>query len=111
MRTSVRRRAVWFVLLAAILGSALVSPAVGRAQDAPKVAALAAPEPAAKGQEVRPAALGPREKVGLYVFMSGLWLAIAFLLYFLRLRIREADRVFGTGLYRDAGGVKGPRRS
>jgi hypothetical protein len=98
MRTRFRRLALGFVLLAAVLGIlAAASPGLA-AQSAAAAAPQAAPK-APQEAEVHPAPLSPRDQVGLYVFLACLWLAIGFLLYFLRLRVREADRVFRTGLY------------
>ncbi|GEM_PF-3296938 len=94
-------------LAAAVLGSAAAGTANLRPQNVLAGASQAAPQPAAGG-EVRPAPLTPREKVGLPVFLAGLWLTIAFLLYFLRLRVREADRVFRTGFYGKPEGHGGP---
>lgn len=101
------RRAAWPVLLAIAFGVMSVLPPAQAAHQDPNVAPQTASP--AKG-EVRPAPLAPRERVGLGVFLACLWLIIAFLIFFLRQRIREADRVFRTGLYQDAGGEKKPRK-
>ncbi len=101
------RRAAWPVLAAIALGVMSILPPALAAHQVPNVAPQTALP--AKG-DVRPAPLAPRERVGLAVFLACLWLIIAFLIFFLRQRIREADRVFRTGLYRDPGGEKNPRK-
>jgi len=79
-----------------------------RVQETPqpslKPAAAAAPE-----QESPSAPRPPRERMAVYVLLAWVWLSIAVLLGLLRLRVREADRVFGMGLDRAA--EKKPRRS
>jgi hypothetical protein len=107
MRPRVRRFALGSVLLAVLLGILAAGSAGFSAQTVPAAAPQAAAEPA-KTAEVRPAPLAPKTQVGLYVFLVCLWLALAFLLYFLRLRVREADRVFRTGLYGKPDGHEGP---
>ena len=52
------------------------------------------------------AAPGPKtqqERIGLYVFLGWVWLTIIVLIYFLRLKIIESDRLYGLDYYRDAG--------
>jgi hypothetical protein len=98
VRARLRGFALAAVLLAALLGTAAAGTPGPQSQKTPVAAVQAAPQPA-RAAEVRPAPLSPREQVGFPVFLACLWLAIAFLLYFLRLRIREADRVFRTGFY------------
>jgi hypothetical protein len=110
MAVSMRRLTVWSVLLATALGTAVLCPIVLSAQDLPKEGTQAAPQPA-KAEEVRPAPMTPKERVGLYVFLGWLWLSIGFLLFFLRQKVREADRVFRTGLYGIPGGVKEPPKT
>jgi hypothetical protein len=102
-----RRRILWPVLMALVLSTVPFTWAVLAAQDAPKAPA-AKPVVEAKPEEVRPAFLTPRERSGTYVFLGWTWLTIGVLLYFLKLKIREADRVFRTGLYGTPGKGKEP---
>jgi len=95
-------------LLAFVLSALTLLCAAHSSQDARKAPAEK-PSVETKAEEVSPAPLTPRERVGRYVFLACLWLSIAFLLYFLRLRVREADRVFRTGLYGKPDGHEGPR--
>ena len=94
-----------------ILGSLFASGVLeARLQDTPqpslKPAAATAP-----GQEPQaPAAPRPaRERMSVYVLLAWVWLSIAVLLWLLRLRVREADRVYSMGLDRAA--EKNPKGS
>jgi hypothetical protein len=49
-----------------------------------------------------------KERVAVYVLLAWLWLSIAVLLGLLRLRVREADRVFRMGLELSLRGRPGP---
>lgn len=93
-----RRRILASALLALAFGAVLL-PVTGLAfQEAPKPAAQA-PAGEAKPVEVHPGFMSLREKNAAPAFLAWTWLTIGILLYFLRLKIREADRVFRTGLY------------
>ena len=59
------------------------------------------------GQETPAAPRPPKERMAVYVLLAWVWFSIAVLLGLLRLRVREADRVFRMGLDRAA--EKGPR--
>ncbi len=48
---------------------------------------------------VHPAFASLKDKTAVLVFLAWLWLFVAVLAYFLRLKIREADRVYGLKLY------------
>jgi hypothetical protein len=52
--------------------------------------------------------MGPKDSNRVYVFLAWTWLTIGVLLYFLRLKVREADRVYRTGLFRTTGAAKEP---
>jgi hypothetical protein len=45
-------------------------------------------------EEIHPAPANIKQKVGLLVFLGWLWLSILVLIYFLRLKIQEADRLY-----------------
>lgn len=102
------RRGILRPALLALLLLAGASAVVGAAQNVPPKAAASKPAVEAPAKEVHPAFLTPREKSGAYVFLGWTWLSIGVLLYFLRLKVREADRVFLTGLYGTAKGGKEP---
>ena len=101
------RRMVPTAFLALALDAGVLAGAGRAAQDAPKAPAEKAAVEAAP-QEVHPAFLSPREKNATPVFLGWTWLSIAVLLYILRLKVREADRVYLTGLYEDSKGHKEP---
>jgi hypothetical protein len=101
------RRILGSALLALAFGAVLV-PLAGLAfQAAPKSVAKA-PAVEGKPEEVHSALVSPREKNAAPAFLAWTWLTIGVLLYFLRLKIREADRVFRTGLYGAPQGHKAP---
>lgn len=56
---------------------------------------LAAPPPNSdvQSKEVSPGPQNIKEKIGIYVFIAWLWGAIFVLIYFLKLKIIEADRL------------------
>lgn len=96
-------RAIAIVLAAAglFLGVGRGTPAAraaGHEVEPPGViqeTAAAAPQEA----EVHPPALEPRQRVGVAVFLAWMWALIGGLLIVLRLKAREADRVFRTGFF------------
>ena len=45
-------------------------------------------------QKIVPAPQNPREKTGIFVFLAWVWLVILVLSYFLRLKIKELDRLY-----------------
>ncbi len=52
-----------------------------------------------------------KERMAVYVLLAWVWISVAVLLGFLRLRVREADRVHRMGLFRAGGGsTKDPGR-
>lgn len=97
-----RRRWVSALTILA-LGPCLFAAALGdRGQDAPKAPAgqEAVNTPA---QEAAPAPRPPRERMAVTTLLAWVWLSIAVLFWLLRLRVREADRVFHMGLHRPTG--------
>ena len=90
--------AVGIFLLGSFVASGILE---ARVQEAPqtslKPAAATAP-----GQETPAAPRPARERVAVYVLLAWVWLSIAVLLGLLRMRVREADRVYLMGLGREA---------
>jgi hypothetical protein len=39
------------------------------------------------------------EKIGIYVFLAWIWISIVVLTYFLRLKVKEADRLYELRFY------------
>lgn len=91
-----------------VLGALVAAGLLEARVQAPAQASVK-PAAAAPGQE-KPAAVRPaRERMAVYVVLAWVWLSIAVLLGFLRMRIREADRVHRMGLVRAAErSLKGP---
>ena len=93
-----RRRVVaaaGILVLGSFLSAGLPEARVQEAAQASVKPAAAAP-----GQE-KPAALRPaKERMAVYVILGWVWFSIGVLLWILRLRIREADRVHRMGLSR-----------
>jgi hypothetical protein len=93
--------AAGLVLLGALLAAGFLE---ARPQDAPQAGLKPA---AAPGQEKPAAARPAKERMAVYVILAWVWLSIAVLLGFLRIRVREADRVHRMGLHRAGEGPPG----
>jgi len=52
-----------------------------------------------KPEVIQPAPKNIKEKTAICVFLAWLWLLIGVLIYFLRLKIKEADRIFNLKFY------------
>lgn len=97
-----RRRAIavaGVLLLGALLAAGWLEAEI---QDAPPVSVK--PAAASPGHENPAAARPVKERMAVYVILAWAWLSIAVLLGFLRLRVREADRVHRMGLFRAGDG-------
>jgi hypothetical protein len=104
-----RRRSRLSILTALVIVPCLFATALAAlGQDAPAApvdqAAIKSPV-----QQAAPAPRPPKERMAVYVLLAWIWFSIVTLLGFLRLRIREADRVFRMGLDRAA--EKKPKES
>ena len=88
--------AVGIFLLGSFVASGILE---ARVQEAPK-AAVKPVAATAPGQETPAAPRPARERMAVYVLLAWVWLSIAVLLWLLRLRVREADRIFRMGLNR-----------
>ena len=53
------------------------------------------PEP----DRIVPAPQNIRESTGIYVFLAGIWLSVGVLIYLLRLKIKETDRLLEAGYF------------
>jgi beta-lactamase regulating signal transducer with metallopeptidase domain len=97
--------------LTLILALAVVLPAILSAQATPQTnevqaATQAAPaKPAAKPKApAEPVTIYPvysslKEKTAVLVFLAWLWVVVGILVWLLRMKIREADRVHGLKFY------------
>ena len=90
-------------LLAVVLGGGLEAR-TQEAAKAPADRAAVTPLPEEPGVPPRP----PGERMEVAVLLAWIWLSIAVLFWLLRLRVREADRVFRMGLRRQA--EKAPKK-
>jgi hypothetical protein len=76
------------------LGSAFLASQIAQQQEEPKVQAKAQPEKII---------VGPRnikEGTAIYVFLGWLWVSIGVLIYILRLKIKEADRLYAIRFFK-----------
>ena len=104
-----RTARVGCVLLAVLFALLLASDFIRAQQASPapqpapaaKKALEAAPAPSKAGQEIIPGTRNPKERIGVYVFMAWLWISIIVLVYILRAKVKEADRLFDAGYFKD----------
>lgn len=61
-----------------------------------------------KEERVVPSPRDIKERTAIYVFIVWIWLAIIVLVYFLRLKVREADRLFRLKYFTKEKGSKSP---
>ena len=101
-------RTVTAAILCFFLMAVFLAPAVSglggqawppKSEAASKASLGASPAPPSK--EVVPGPRSPKEQVGVYVFIAWLWVAIIVLIFILRAKVREADRLFRAGYFRD----------
>ena len=85
-----------------VAGMAFEARAQERAKAQPGQTAVTAP----KGESAVPPR-PPKERMGVAVLLAWVWLSIAVLIGILRLRVREADRVFRMGLHKTGHKVSG----
>jgi hypothetical protein len=90
--------AVGIFLLGSFVASGILE---ARVQETPQ-ASLKPAAATTPGQEAPAAPRPARERMAVYVLLAWVWLSIAVLLWLLRLRVREADRIFRMGLNRAA---------
>ena len=50
-------------------------------------------------EKITPSPTNIKEAVGIYVFLAWIWLSVIVLIYFLRLKIKEADRLHRMGYF------------
>jgi hypothetical protein len=83
------------VVLPALLSAASpqAAPQAAPAKSAAKIKAPPTPE------IIHPAFASLKEKTAVLVFLAWLWLIVGILVWLLRMKIREADRVHGLKFY------------
>jgi hypothetical protein len=94
-----RRALVSAALMAAFVSILAAGVVEARSQDTPQAPIKPALEKA-PGQALAAAPGNIKERASVYVLLAWLWLSLAVLLRLLRLKVREADRVFHMGLDR-----------
>jgi hypothetical protein len=85
--------AVGIILLGSLVAADVLE---ARVQETPQPS-LKPASATTPGQETPAAPRPPRERMAVYVLLAWVWFSIAVLLWLLRLRVREADRVFRMG--------------
>lgn len=101
MESDVKKRAAFFLfaifLLAAVFsfGQDEVSAdmAVSSFQQSPK------DQTDEESKTVVPGAADIQQATSIYVFLGWIWLSIGILIFFLRLKIKEVDRLHGLGYF------------
>jgi len=86
---------IFFLLFVALSCSLYSYPAQQQAEPA------AASQMENSQEKVHPAPQNIKEKIGIYVFLGWVWLSILVLIYFLKLKIQEADRLYELDFYSD----------
>lgn len=54
-----------------------------------------------RGEKIKPGPKDSKELISVYVFLSWIWLSIIILIYILILKIKEVDRLFLYGFFKD----------
>lgn len=95
-----RRALVYAVLIMALISILAFGVGEARSQDKPPASVKPAVEKTPAQAVLAAPMTTALERTSVYVLLAWLWLTIAVLLWLLRLRVREADRVFHMGLDR-----------
>ena len=93
MRRTVSASLALILALAVVLPAILSAQSPAPANSAPKVKAPPTPE------TIHPAFADLKEKTAVLVFLAWLWLIVGILVWLLRMKIREADRVHALKFY------------
>ncbi len=83
-------------IAAAFLAAVLVGSFFGlcQAQDIPTSAESQIKQAQTQPEKIVPGPQNIKERTAVYVFLGWLWVSIAVLVYFLRLKIKEIDRIY-----------------
>jgi len=92
-----RRRASWLAPLAVALLTALAFLLVVYAV-VMSVWSLQTPSKP-EADRIIPSAQNIKESTGIFVFLGGIWLSVVVLIYLLRLKIKETDRLLEAGFF------------
>jgi hypothetical protein len=111
MRTLGRRLGAAGLLLAFLLPLALAARAEAPAQAQGAQEKAAPQKPKVRTEELPSVLRNIRERSRIIVFLVWLWISIAALLYVLRLKIREVDRVTALDSFSPPGSPEDDSRS
>jgi predicted secreted protein len=95
MRATGRKIAAWGILLAVLLPLALAGQTEAGEQARDGQVKAVPQKPKVRTEALQPRPQNIKEKSAIIVFLVWMWLGIAVLLYVLRLKVREVDRVAG----------------
>jgi hypothetical protein len=101
-----RRRTASILMTTILLSILLAGVLEARAQEAAKTQTGQTAIAASKGEAAAPTR-PPKERMGVVVLLAWVWLSIAVMIGILRLRVREADRVFRMGLHKTGHNISG----
>ena len=90
----------WWIALWALAGACLLvvfSVNVSAQENPPETSAATQEE--APEEVLHPGPKDLKERWSIYVFVAWMWFSITVLIYFIRLHIREADRVLDLDYY------------
>ncbi len=94
---SQKNRLIWALVIVFCLPLFFLQPAFGQEVKPQEQVKTAQPE---KAQEkIVPSAKNIKESTGICIFVAWMWLSIFVLIYVLRLKIREADRLHKLGYF------------
>jgi hypothetical protein len=72
---------------------------LGRAQTAPASTKIQTAQAQPKPEDIVPGPQNIKERTGVYVFLGWIWLSIVVLICYLRLKIKEIDRLYELRLF------------
>jgi hypothetical protein len=75
---------------------------LGRAQTVPASTKIQTAQAQPKPEDIVPGPHNIKERTAIYVFLGWLWISIAVLVYFLRLKIKEIDRIYNLRFFSSA---------
>jgi hypothetical protein len=87
------RQKIFLIILAGIICLSLVLCVSAWAQR-PESSAKSRLEPEEMPEKIKPAPKDIKEAVGIYVFLGWIWISIFVLVFILRQKIKETDRIY-----------------
>jgi hypothetical protein len=93
------RRSFFPVVLVFLLLFAWVGVAHGSAQQAGELAVKEKSQEEQEPEKIVGVPKDAKQKTGIWVFLIWVWISVFVLVYFLRLKIKEADRLYRLRFY------------